>query len=240
LGQSRQDWWLTTHGGEHPNADLNGIVERLRRELAGRTWQRKELDALLRAHGSNIWEGVWIELVRVPPSGTWERRRADLFKLAAEWLPPREVSEGEGLDHLLRRYLAGFGSARLTDAPSWAGVPVAKLRSAAGRLRLRQFQDEEDKELLDVLRAPLPAEDTAAPVRFLPTWDAALLVHARRTQILPERFRPLVFSTRRRTPWRRSSSTERSRAPGTSSAAAREPRCTSNRTSRSPALGARR
>jgi hypothetical protein len=42
----------------------------------------------------------------------------------------------------------------------------------------------------------LPAEETAAPVRFLPTWDATLLVHARRTQILPERFRPLVFSTK--------------------------------------------
>jgi hypothetical protein len=33
-------------------------------------------------------------------------------------------------------------------------------------------------------------------VRFLPTWDAALLVHAQRTGILPERFRPLVFNTK--------------------------------------------
>lgn len=33
-------------------------------------------------------------------------------------------------------------------------------------------------------------------MRFLPTWDAALLVHARRTGILPERYRPLVFSTK--------------------------------------------
>ena len=38
--------------------------------------------------------------------------------------------------------------------------------------------------------------DTPAPVRFLPTWDATLLVHARRTQILPERFRPMVFDTK--------------------------------------------
>jgi hypothetical protein len=30
-------------------------------------------------------------------------------------------------------------------------------------------------------------------VRFLPTWDAVLLVHARRTGILPERYRPRVF-----------------------------------------------
>jgi hypothetical protein len=35
-----------------------------------------------------------------------------------------------------------------------------------------------------------------APVRFLPTFDATLLVHARRTQILPERFRPLIFHTK--------------------------------------------
>jgi hypothetical protein len=47
--------------------------------------------------------------------------------------------------------------------------------------------------LLDLPGAPLPEAGTPAPVRFLPTWDATLLVHARRTQILPERFRPKVF-----------------------------------------------
>jgi hypothetical protein len=35
-----------------------------------------------------------------------------------------------------------------------------------------------------------------APARFLPVWDATLLVHARRTQILPERFRPQVFNVK--------------------------------------------
>lgn len=39
------------------------------------------------------------------------------------------------------------------------------------------------------------ADWAGVPVRLLPTWDATLLVHARRTQVLPERFRPLVFST---------------------------------------------
>jgi hypothetical protein len=43
---------------------------------------------------------------------------------------------------------------------------------------------------------PLPDEATPAPVRFLPVWDATLLVHARRTQILPERYRPLIFNTK--------------------------------------------
>jgi hypothetical protein len=33
-------------------------------------------------------------------------------------------------------------------------------------------------------------------MRLLPTWDATFLVHARRTQILPERYRPVVFDTK--------------------------------------------
>jgi hypothetical protein len=64
------------------------------------------------------------------------------------------------------------------------------------RLRLRRFRDEQGRELLDLPRAPLPDPDTPAPVRFLPTWDATLLVHARRTAILPEPYRPRVFHTK--------------------------------------------
>jgi hypothetical protein len=66
----------------------------------------------------------------------------------------------------------------------------------AERLRLRRFRDEEGRELLDLPRASLPDGSAPAAVRFLPTWDATLLVHARGTQILPERFRPLVFDTK--------------------------------------------
>jgi DNA glycosylase AlkZ-like len=196
VGPSRQEWWLRTnrkHAGA--DVDLDGIADELRRELAGRTWQRKELDALLRAWGGSIWTGAWVELVRVPPSGTWERRRADLFRLASEWIGHDDVSEQEGMAHLLRRYLQGFGPARLLDAANWAGVPAAKIGEAAEGLRLRTFRDEEGPELVDLPRAPLPG-DVPAPARFLPTWDATLLVHARRTQILPEEYRPRIFHTK--------------------------------------------
>jgi Winged helix DNA-binding domain len=33
-------------------------------------------------------------------------------------------------------------------------------------------------------------------VRFLPTWDATLLAHARRTGVLPEEHRSKVFNTK--------------------------------------------
>jgi len=197
VGPSRQEWSLRTNRRQVGDApvDLDAIAAQLRRELAGRTWHRKEVDSLLRSHGGSIWTGAWVELVRVPPSGTWERRRADLFALASDWIGPSDANEARGIEHLLRRYLQGFGPARLLDAADWAGVPTAKVRAAAERLRLRTFRDEDGRELVDLPRAPLPG-DVAAPARFLPTWDATLLVHARRTQILPERFRPLIFHTK--------------------------------------------
>ena len=61
---------------------------------------------------------------------------------------------------------------------------------------MRRFRDEQGGELLDVPRALLPDPETPAPVRFLPTWDAVLLAHARRAGILPEQYRPRIFSTK--------------------------------------------
>jgi hypothetical protein len=106
------------------------------------------------------------------------------------------VTEEEGLDHVVRSYLRGFGPAKPSDIASWAGVPATMLKPALQRLELRRFRDEAGKELVDLPRAPLPHPDTPAPLRFLPHWDANLLVHARRAQILPEEYRERVFSTK--------------------------------------------
>jgi hypothetical protein len=139
---------------------------------------------------------MWVDLVRVPPSGTWEQRRADLYGLAENWLGGSEPTEAEGLEHLVRRYLGGFGPASLNDIANWAGLPVTTLRPVIQRMRLNRFRDEKRGELLDMPGSPLPDPETPVPVRFLPTWDATLLAHARRTQILPERYRQRVFSTK--------------------------------------------
>ena len=139
---------------------------------------------------------LWMEVVRVPPSGTWERRRADHYALADQWVGVCTVSEDDGVDHLVRSYLRGFGPAALEDISSWAGPPARMLAPALDRLRLRRFRDEQGRELFDLPRAPLPPPDTPAPVRFLPWWDAVLLVHARRTGVMPDEYRPIVFATK--------------------------------------------
>jgi hypothetical protein len=140
--------------------------------------------------------GPWLELVRVPPSGTWARRRANLFQTADSWIGPEEVGEAEAREHLVRRYLAAFGPASRKDIAQWAHLRPPQIADVLERVPLRRFRDPEGGELLDVLRAPLPDPATPAPVRFLPTWDSVLLVHARRTGVLPERHRPVVFHTK--------------------------------------------
>ena len=71
---------------------------------------------------------------------------------------------------------------------------VPEISRALERLEpLRRFRDEEGRELLDVPRAPLPAAETPAPVRFLPKWDNVLLSWADRTRVLPEEYRKTVI-----------------------------------------------
>jgi Winged helix DNA-binding domain len=135
-------------------------------------------------------------MVRVPPAGTWERRRADLYALAEDWLGPSDTSADEGRRLLIRRYLQGFGPAAPKEIADWAGLKVQPVNEALEQLELRRFRDENGGLLVDLPRSPLPSADTPAPARFLPTWDATLLVHARRTQVLPEEHRPKVFNTK--------------------------------------------
>jgi hypothetical protein len=166
----------------------------LRAALADGPKTVKELGALGAGFVGNL--GLWVDLVRVPPSGTWERRRADRLALAETWIGPDDATEVEGLAHLVRAYLGAFGPAPWRDIGSWAGVSVTDLQRGGADLTLVRYRDVDGRALLDLPDAPLPDPDTPAPVRFLPHWDATLLVHARRAAILPEIHRPRVFSTK--------------------------------------------
>jgi Winged helix DNA-binding domain len=195
IEQGRRVWWLRTRRGALSDRAMSAAARTLRAALAGQTLHRTDIERLV---GKEIAQGIglWVPMVRVPPSGTWERRRADLFALAEEWLDPPDVDRDAALEHLVRRYLAAFGPASRGDVASFAGLRVSDVAPALERLGLRRFRSEEGEELLDLPRAPLPDPDTPAPVRLLPTWDATLLVHARRTGVLPEEHRPRIFSTR--------------------------------------------
>ena len=194
IRRARRAWYLRVR----PDADealMLRQADRLRAALAGGPRTVKELEGI--ADGFAGYLGLWVDLVRVPPSGTWERRRADTLAPAETWLGPEDVTEAAGLAHLVRAYLRAFGPAPWKDIATWAGVPVGDLRRGGeAALGLARYRDEAGRELVDLTGAPLPDPDTQAPVRFLPHWDATLLVHARRTAILPEAHRPRVFSSK--------------------------------------------
>jgi len=192
IRRARRAWALRIPGRGDEAAMIEAAA-RMRRALAAGPKTVKELGELGAGFVGNL--GLWVDLVRVPPSGTWQRRRADVLGLADDWVGPEDATEDEGLAHVVRSYLRAFGPAPGRDIAAWAGIPIADVRRGADGVELVRYRDERGRELLDLPGAPLPEPDTPAPVRFLPHWDTNLLVHARRTGILPEAHRPRVFST---------------------------------------------
>ncbi len=191
--RARRSWALRIPG-RTDEEQLIQAADRLRDALADGPRTVKELGQLGAGFVGNL--GLWVDLVRVPPSGTWERRRADRLGLAEDWVGPPDATEDEGLAHLVRAYLRAFGPAAWRDIASWAGITATDAKRAAERLTLARYRDEDRRELVDLPDGPLPDPATPAPVRFMPHWDATLLVHARRTGLLPEPHRPRVFSIR--------------------------------------------
>jgi hypothetical protein len=194
IRDDRLEWWERVHPASDPR-EMRAAARRLRRFLRDGPRRRKEVEELL-GRQTALGIGAYVDLVRAPPSGTWEQRRADLYALAEEWLPAPKIRRDDALDHLIRRYLAAFGPAAKKDIADWAMLPASAIDRGLDRIKLRRFRDESGKELLDLPRMPIPAPETPAPPRFLPVWDATLLVHARRTGILPEEYRPLIFNVK--------------------------------------------
>jgi len=194
--QTRRAWFLRAVRDAPPAEELAERAGRLRTLLAGGAHLRRA--ELERQFGPRAVAelGMFLDLVRVPPSGTWERRRADLFAAALDWLGDPTCDAEAGLELIVRRYLGGFGPATRAEVADWAGLPAATVTPVLDRIATRRFRTEAGADLFDLPRAPLPDPDTPAPVRFLPTWDASLLAHARRSAILPEEHRPKIFSTR--------------------------------------------
>src|SRR5919107_2500423 len=114
---ARRERWMRARP-ELSADQLRGAAARTKRRLASGPLPRAELIEGMDARMFN-GIGMWLDLVRVPPSGTWERRRADIFALADSWLGPPPVTAADGLDHLIRRYLQGFGPAAPADIANW-------------------------------------------------------------------------------------------------------------------------
>jgi Winged helix DNA-binding domain len=159
-------------------------VGEVAREIAGR-WP----DVAPRVLGDALT--VAVPLVQVPPRGLWGHGSAPARLTTIEaWLGA--APEGAATaDEVVLRHLRAFGPAAAADVRAWSGL--TGLRAAIDRLRprLRTFRDGRGRELLDVEDGPLPDPATAAPARFLPAFDNAVLGFDDRSRIIDAEHRGL-------------------------------------------------
>jgi hypothetical protein len=190
-----REWFIKVTKGDPSEAELERAAKTVQAALREGPLRQTELDELVgrRARGGI---NMVLDMVRIPPSGTWERRRADLHADAGIWLGPPDISVEDAPVLLVRRYLGGFGPATHSEIGNWAGLPVRTIAAALDRIDHVTYQAGDGSALVDLPHGSLPDPETPAPIRFLPTWDATLLVRARRARILPEEHRPKVFNTK--------------------------------------------
>lgn len=128
-------------------------------------------------------------LVHVPPSGYLARHGK--FSLTA-WPEPLPADPA-ATALVVRRYLAAFGPATRDDIAAFTYFRLRDLDAALAHLEpLRRLTDGAGRDLLDLPRAPLPAEDVPTPVRLLARWDAAVLSHRERARIVPAQLTEFV------------------------------------------------
>jgi hypothetical protein len=150
------------------------------RALAGRllgTDDRWTIDFTLRA----------MPWVRLPPVGEWPHTKPTPSVLWRDPLPPPDA----GAARVVRDYLAAYGPASRDDVEQFTFFKVRQIAPALEGMRT--FEDEEGRTLYDVPRGPLSAENTKAPVRFLPAFDSIILAHRDRSRILPDEYRETVL-----------------------------------------------
>jgi hypothetical protein len=147
-----------------------------------------------------IWRFVsaHADLVSAPPGGHWAHGGTNAPYVAARhWIGSgSRPSEADALRLLINRYLAAFGPASLADIAQFAGQVPARIRPVLEDLApsLRRFSDEQGHPLFDLARAPRPAAEVKAPVRFLPRYDELLIGYEHRDRVIAARHRAAVYS----------------------------------------------
>lgn len=133
-----------------------------------------------------------LPLIQVPTDARWSFPGNPKFTLADAWLD-KSIPTEDHLHTLIRRYLAAFGPATVTDIQTWSGL--GKLKDVMDKLRpeLVTYRDERKNELFDVPDMPLPDADTPSPERFLPEFDNLLLSHKNRTRVVADAYRKQVY-----------------------------------------------
>ena len=108
----------------------------------------------------------------------------------------RRPGDGEAsVAYLVRRYLEGFGPARMQDIAGFSTILRPPIQRALASLtdELDRHEGPDGVTLYDVPGGLIPPEDLPAPPRLLPMWDSTLLAYADRSRLIPPDYRKLVI-----------------------------------------------
>jgi len=133
-----------------------------------------------------------LPMIQVPIQKGWSYPGNPRFTLAAEWLgtaPPTDAHLAE----LVKRYLAAFGPATVSDMQTWSYLTDLQPVFESLRADLVSYRDERGRELFDLPELAITDASAPAPVRFLPEFDNLLLGHQDRTRVMPTAFRARVY-----------------------------------------------
>lgn len=132
-------------------------------------------------------------VVHAPAGARWTHGPKPKY-VAARVMPPTGDAAAS-VQHLLRRYLEGFGPATARDIAQFTFLRkptvTAALDAMAGELRT--LEGVAGEPLYDVPDGSLPDEETPAPPRLMAMWDSCLLAYADRSRIVPADYRSTVF-----------------------------------------------
>ncbi len=132
-------------------------------------------------------------LLHVPTGGPWSFRVNSPAYQAAPFDPGWEDSRA-ALEHLIWRYLEGFGPASAQDFGQFALQRQAEIRPALAAMDDRLVViDGPDGKLFDVPGGAIVDADTPAPPRLLGMWDSVLLAYKDRSRIIPEEYRKTII-----------------------------------------------
>lgn len=158
-----------------------------------------EVDAWLESNLGGPAPRAWWALrtyapvVHAPTGAPWSHGPRPAY-VATRTLPPTGDAAGS-VQHLVRRYLEGFGPASAADIGQFTILrkPVVEAALAAMADELDVLDGPGGARLLDVPGGPIADGDEPAPPRLLGMWDSVLLAYADRSRVIPDAHRKVVI-----------------------------------------------
>ena len=175
------------------SSDADALVPKLLR-FASQPRTGAECEKLL--DKPRVWWALrtFAPLHHAPTDDPWSFGRRPSYVAAPK--QSTRIDADESAQHLVRRYLEGFGPASANDVAQFVLFPRSRararevLQSMAGTLK--QLKGPDGTELFDVPGIRLPGEETPAPPRLMAMWDSVLLAYADRSRVIPPDYRQLV------------------------------------------------